>query len=333
MKNRSSVFFGALLVAFGFFLLAFNYDLINFSFRQIARFWPALLLIGGLAVIVHPKKAFFNTVTALCIAFTIPLAIYSSASDGIDRVTDKIDNDFHFDYDTEDSDDFDFGDSDENVKKSDGNIIEQDYSLPMNSAVERAKLDFGGGAAEFHLSETTDNIFEAKTSLTAGTYRLSDQIKGNLHDIEFNMKSKNQNNRFKINEDFDLQNDVYLKLNTKPIWDIDIKLGAGDLNFDLSKYKIEELDIETGAASVDLKLGANQDEMKIDVSSGVASIRLNIPEPVGCRIKMNGIFNSKDFEGFTKEGEYYVTSNYKSASKKIEVKMSSAMSSLEIDRY
>jgi hypothetical protein len=332
MKNRSSVFFGALLVAFGFFLLAFNYDLINFSFREIAKFWPALLLIGGLAVIVHPKKAFFNTVTALCIAFTIPLAIYSSATDGIDHVTNKIDNDFNFDYDSDEDEDFDFG-KEEKTPKSGENIIEQEYSLPMNAAVERARLDFGGGAAEFHLSETTVNIFEAKTSLTAGTYSLSDQIKGDLHDIEFNMKSKNQNNRFKIDDDFDLQNDVYLKLNTKPIWEIDIKLGAGDLKFDMTKYKIEELTIETGAASVDLKLGANQENMKIDVSSGVASIRLTIPESVGCRIKMNGIFNSKDFEGFTKEGDYYVTSNYKTSTKKIEVKMSSAMSSLEINRY
>lgn len=332
MKNRGNIFVGALLVAFGFFLLALNYDLINFTFREVAKFWPVLLLIGGLAVITHPKKAFFNTVTALCLAFTIPLAIYSSATAGIDRISDNIDNDFNFDYDGDLDEEFDFG-TNGKTTEGDAKIIEQNYSLALNPNIERAKLDFGGGAAEFHLAETNENIFEAKTSLTAGTYSISDQVNGKTHDIEFNMKSKNQTNRFKIDEDFDLQNDVYLKLNTKPIWEIDVKIGAGDLNFDMSKYKIEKIDIETGAASIDLKLGDKQDKMKIDVSSGVASVRLNIPETVGCRVKMNGIFNSKDFNGFTKNGDYYTTSNYESAEKTIEVKMSSAMSSLEIDRY
>lgn len=332
MKNRGSIFIGSLLVTLGFFLLALNYDLINFTFKEIAKFWPVLLLIGGLAVLVHPQKAFFNTITALCLAFTIPLAIYSSATAGIDKVKSSIDEDFSFDYDENLDEEFDFG-KESDTSKEGNKTIEQDYTLPMNPGVERAKLDFGGGAAEFHLAETEKYIFEAKTSLTAGTYTLSDQIKRNTHDIEFNMKSKNQNNRFKIDEDFDLPNDVYLKLNTKPIWEIDIKLGAGDLKFDMSKYKIEKIDIETGAASVDLKLGDKQDKMKVDVSSGVASVRLNIPESVGCRIKMNGIFNSKNFEGFTKDGDDYKTNNYETAEKTIEVKMSSAMSSLEIDRY
>lgn len=337
MKNKSSVFFGALLVAFGFFLLAFNYDLIDFTFREVAKFWPILILIGGVAVIAHPKKAFFNTITALCLAFSIPLGIYSSATNGIDAVSDKLDNKFNFDmdFDEDQEEDFDFGDENSyKDQKNDGTkTVEQNYALPMSSTVERAKLDFGGGAAEFHLEETTNNIFEATTSLTAGNYRLSDQVKGNLHDIEFNMKSNNNSNRFKVDEDFDLQNDVYLKLNTKPIWEMDIKIGAGDLKFDLSKYKIEEINVETGAASIDLKLGDNQDRLDVDVSSGVAKVRLNIPESVGCRIKMNGILNTKDFEGFSKKGDYYLTSNYESSKKKIEVKMSSAMSSLEIDRY
>lgn len=333
-KNRSSVFFGALLVAFGLFILAFNYDLINFTFREIAQFWPLLILIGGVAVILHPQKAFFNTVTALCLAFSIPLGIYSSATKGVENIKSELENDMDFDFNFDDEDYSYHEDelNEDNSSTDSKGVVTQNYSLPLDAGVERAKLDFGGGAAEFHLEPTSSNIFEAKTTLQNGSYSLSDQIKGNTHDIEFNMKSK-KNNRFSVNDEFDLKNDVYLKLNTKPIWEMEIKVGAGDLHFDLSEYKVEKLKVETGAASIDIKLGDKQNKLSVDCSSGVAKLKFMIPESIGCVIDIDGAMNSKDFKGFNKRNGKYYTDNYDTASKTITIDMASALSSLEVGRY
>lgn len=332
MKNRSNVFFGGLLVAVGLLFLAFNYDLLSFSFREIARFWPVLILVGGVAIIVHPQKIFFNTVTALCLAFSIPLAIYSSATNGVERIKERVGDDFEFDFDTDDSFDRDRG---EEGLSYNGKVIEQDYFVNYDSGVKRAKLEFGGGAAEFVLDGSTNKLFEAKTLLTHGSYKLKEGVSRGTHEIEFDMRSNSKkSNRFSIDDDFDLENKVALKLNKSPEWDIKLGIGAGDLDFDFSEYKVRNLEVETGAASIDVKLSDLVDEMDVEISSGVAKVVLRIPSSVGCKVKMDGALNSKDFDGFDKVSSgRYETENYYSASKKIIIDMNSGLSSIKIERY
>lgn len=332
MKNRSNVFFGGLLVAVGCLFLAFNYDLLTFSFREIARFWPILILIGGVAIIIHPQKIFFNTITALCLAFSIPLAIYSSATNGVEKIRDRVGNDFNFDFD---SDDRYEGDDDSEGLSYNGKVIEQDYYVELDRGIEKAKLDFGGGAAEFVLNGNSNKLFEAKTLLTHGSYKLKEGVSGNVHEIDFDMRSNSKkSSRFSIDDDFDLENRVELKLSTKPVWDINLGIGAGDLKFDFSDYKVENLDIETGAASVDVRLSDLLESADVEISSGVAKVVLRVPQNVGCRVKMDGALNSKDFEGFDKVSSgKWETGNFDSASKTINIKMNSGLSSIRIERY
>lgn len=332
MKNRSNVFFGGLLIAVGFLFLAFNYDFLTFSFREVARFWPVLILAGGVAIILHPQKIFFNTLTALCLAFSIPLAIYSSAANGVDRIKYKVEDNFNFDSDDSDRD---YNQEDSEGLSYNGKVIEQDYFVDFGKPVERAKLDFGGGAAEFVLKGNSNKLFEAKTLLTHGSYKLKEGVSGNTHEIDFDMRSNSKKtSRFSIDDDFDLENRVELKLSTKPIWDINLGIGAGDLKFDFSDYKVENLEIETGAASVDVTLSDLLEKTDVEVSSGVAKVVLRIPENVGCRVRMDGALNSKDFEGFDKVSSgKWETGNFDTASKRINIDMNSGLSSIRIERY
>lgn len=60
MKNNSSIFWGAILVAFGFLMLGIVNDWFQFevSIREIAKFWPLLIILGGVAVLFNPKNGF-----------------------------------------------------------------------------------------------------------------------------------------------------------------------------------------------------------------------------------------------------------------------------------
>ncbi len=332
MRKRSNIFPGALLVVIGVIILGFNYDLFRFdySLRQVSAFWPVLLILAGVAVLFNEKRSFYNPTTALLVAFAIPLAIYNFAADGVDEIKSNINKEFHFDFDDDNWDSYrDKRSGDSSVRV--GDRIEQDFEVPLNDKIEKAKLKVGGGAAEFHLEEAKKGIFEAKTLLMSGTYKLSDYQSDDVQDIEFEMKGHNRNFRL---GDGELHNEVFLKLNKKPVWDIELGIGAGDLAFDLSSFKVEKMEIKTGAAAVDVKLGSLLDESRIEVESGVAKVKLAVPESVGCQIKMDGALNSKDFEGFSKkDGSIYQTANFNEASRKIYIKVSSGLSSVTVTRY
>ena len=340
MRRNSNVFLGAILVTVGVVFLAFNYDLIDFdyAFRTIAKFWPVLLIFAGVAVLLNERRTIYNPTTALLVAFAIPLAIYNAASDGVNKLKNEFQDGLHFDWDDKDED---WGenqwkpDSRKDREGSDemksGDRTEQTFSVPMDDELEEASLNFGGGAAEFHLKETSDGLFKATTLLNAGSYRLSDELKKNHHDIDFEMKSKNNKNwNFSENS----HNEIFLELNTKPVWSIDMGIGAGDLDFDLSNFKVKDLEIKTGAAAIKVKLGDKLDEARVDVESGVAKVEIDVPENIGCEIKMKGSLNSKDFDNFEKHGNStWRTSNFDASSKRIYIDVSSGLSSVSVDRY
>lgn len=337
MRRNSNVFLGAILVAVGAVFLAFNYDLIDFDYtlKAAAKFWPVLLILAGVAVLLNERRSFYNPTTALLVAFAIPLAIYNTATDGVDKLKKEFQDDLHFDWDDNEED---WGENKWNKderKGSDetknGDRIEQNFTVPLEIDLEEASLGFSGGAAEFHLKETTESLFKAKTLLNTGSYKLSDELKKNRHEIDFEMKSKNNKN-WNFNEN--THNEIFLELNTKPIWSIDMGIGAGDLDFDFSDFKIKDLEIKTGAASIKVKLGDKLKESRVDVESGVAKVEISVPETIGCEIKMDGALNSKDFDNFEKKGNsIWRTSNFESASKRIYIDVSSGLSSVTVQRY
>ena len=268
MKKQNNLFLGGLLVAFGSLFLAYNYDLFDFdySFRQIARFWPVLLILGGIAVLLNERRSIYNPVTALMVAFAIPLGIYSFASSGVEKIKTELNDELNFDFEQEDW-------KDELKDEFGQEHIEQDFSIPLELEVTEAKLKISGGAGEFDLKKSEEFLFEAKTSLDFGGYKMSEEKTGNSHDIEFEMKGKKGN--FNMGEH--KKNEVILGLSTKPVWDIELGIGAGELDFDLSDFNVKNLDIKTGAADIDVKLGELNQNTEVKVESGVASVSLEIP--------------------------------------------------------
>jgi hypothetical protein len=331
MKNSGNIFWGAILVAFGVLMLGVVNDWFQFevSMRELAKYWPILIILGGVAVLFTPRKTIFNPTTALLIAFAIPLAIYNASSSAIDKVKAEINDDYDFDIEIDDSDnDFSF---DEDSTSS--NKTSQNFNVPFDKAIEEVNLEIGGGAAEFFLGEAVDDdLFSAETRLFGNKFNLEEEKKGNTQEISFKMSSKNGSDNIRLGKGMD--NDVNLKLSKTPIWNLDLGVGAGELKFDLSDYKVKDIKMETGAANISLKLGDKLKESKVRVESGVAKIKIMVPKGVACQIKMDGALNAKDFDGFTKSSSgTWRTDNYNTAANKIYLDIESGLSAVSVDRY
>jgi hypothetical protein len=329
MRNKNNIFWGAILVAFGFYFLGITNDWFEFDFsmREIARFWPVLIILGGVAVLFNERKTIYNPTTALLVAFAIPLGIYHASSNAVDEFKDEMNEELNFDW----KDDNDY--SSEEDSTSNSRNTTQNFSLNLDKEIEEVALEIGGGAAEFHLEEATgDNLFQAETKLFEGKYSLVEEKKGKLHEIEFTMNNKNNSKGFKFGKG--TNNDVYLKLNKKPTWDIDLNIGAGDLHFDLSEYKVKRMDVKTGAANLNLKVGVLVPSSIVNVESGVAKVKISVPKEAACEIELDGALNAKDFEGFTKSSSgKWRNDGFDASKSKINIKIESGLSAVTVDRY
>jgi hypothetical protein len=327
--NKSNYTTGVLLIVLGLFIFGLTNDWFSFevTIRQIARFWPLFIVAGGLAVFLNDKKTIYNPLTALLIAFAIPLGIYHGTARAIDDVKTEIEDGFNIDMHANDEEDDDYS-----FKNSDTTGMSKSIAVPFDAKIQNVNLEFKGGAAEFFLSESdASNTFETESNNKITNFTLDDEKNGVSQEINVDMELKNRHIRLGKKE---LNNDVNLKLNKAPVWDIDLSIGAGKLDFDLADYKVKNIDLKTGAADVSLKVGSKMPETTINIESGVASINLDVPKEIGCEVRMDGALNSNDFTGFTKVSSgLWQTENYKSASKKIIIKLESGLSAVDIDRY
>jgi hypothetical protein len=332
MDRKSNIFWGIVLIVVGFLFLGTNLDWfhLDWSFYQIARFWPIMLILAGIAAFFSHKKSIYNATSALLIAFAIPLGLYTCVDDGVrdfkDEVRDGINID---DFDDDDNDNVDSYAKNDTIS---GDRNKQYFAVEMTPDVKEATLNLKGGVAEFDLEESNNRLFEATTLLQfKGGYTLEEEKNTGGKVIDFSMKDKNNNFHF---DGHNKGNDVLLKLSTAPIWTIDMGIGAGEVDFDFSNYKVKKLKLETGVASIDIKFGDKQDNVAVDVKSGVAEVKIKVPEGVGCEIRMDGALNAKDFVDFEKVREgVWQTKGYNQAAKKITLNVESGLSALKVSRY
>jgi hypothetical protein len=125
-----------------------------------------------------------------------------------------------------------------------------------------------------------------------------------------------------------------VKLNSLIEWDMDISLGAAEFDADLSAQKVKSIDIDAGAADIEITLGDRSDTTYIDISAGATDIMIRIPQNSGCFVSTETVLVDKDLPGFNnKEKNDYYTDNYYTSNKKVIIKIEGGVSHFEVERY
>jgi hypothetical protein len=69
------------------------------------------------------------------------------------------------------------------------------------------------------------------------------------------------------------------------------------------------------------------------VNAGASSIRIEVPESAGCRVRVEAPLSGKRLPGFEKVGKgEYETENFSSAEKKISLLLHAGVSSIRVTR-
>lgn len=333
--NARDLFSGGILVLLGILFLGTEFHWFKVDWNELFRFWPLLLIYLGITLLVGKTSTTSTILTVMLLCIAVPAAVVSSCKN---EVSDKIANDFNIDFDDDDNDNDDNNDGDNDNDDSDDSSSStgkgggvQKLTESMDANTKTAVLNFSGGASEFSIKNSTTQLIDVDADLDFGNVSIKKSQNGTEANVDFALKGKKNNLNF--NSD-DKHNKIDIKLNDKPEWDMNFEFGAGEADFDLSPYKVKKLSIKTGVTKTEVKLGDKVDNLDVNVESGLTSIEFKVPQAVGCRIKVEGGLNSKDFDGFTKkEDGYYETSNYGSASKKIDIKFEGGLQELKVSVY
>ncbi len=318
MKTKNLVW-GIILVFIGGIFLLENFDVIEFSWRHIWRFWPVILILIGVNILfTRSEKNSGVLISAIITILVLGFITYKGIEDGKNRRS----NEFGFDWKE------DWRDEDNNGDRN-GATTKANFTEPYTDSVKIVSLNVYGGASNYKINETTNDLFSADIKQKGNVYSLQRTDNDSVTNLTLRMKDK-RNYNFS-DDDF---NKVNMLLNTAPTWDIQLKMGAGKADFDLTNYKVRNLELQGGAAGFDIKLGDKQAESNLNIETGVAEVKINIPQGSGCRIKANTGLSIKDFDGFNKiNGNLYETENFKTAKNKINITIKSGLSDFEVNRY
>ncbi|KQC00351.1 LiaI-LiaF-like domain-containing protein [Pedobacter sp. Hv1] len=315
------VIWGVLLLFIGGVLLLDNFNIIEFYWRNVWSFWPIFLIILGVNILFNRNNSQTGNIISLAI---LVIALSFLFVKGQERPSSRYwwgngkGNHIEMNMDDEDND---------------GNYTKATFTEPLlaGDSAKKNILNVSGGGTSFDLKGATDSLFIANVRKRFSNFILTKESSDSVNTLTFKLQDKNKRNSWSFN---DGGNDVDLRLNTAPVWEMNLKLGAGQIDFDLKDYKVRTLNFDGGAAEVDIKLGSLLPITDVNIKTGVADVKIRVPKDSGCRIKTKTGLSTKDFSGFTKIDEgLYETPNYQSSAKKIFINLDGGLSSFEVNRY
>ncbi len=314
------IIYGVLLLFIGVVLLLNNFNVIDFYWRNIWSFWPIFLIIGGVNLLLNRNGS--QTGSKLSLVILIVTLVFLFVK-GQEKPQDK--STWLGWEDNRSADD------DESEPKQNELTFSEPYILA--DSAKKMILNISGGGTSFNLKAATDSLFAASVAKRKGNFSLTRVDTDTTSTLTFNMKNKRKgkNNSWSLNTG---GNEVDMYLNSNPVWEMNLKMGAGEVDFDVSNYKVRVFNFDGGAADVSVKLGERLPIADLNVKTGVANVEIKVPKSSGCRIKTNTGLSAKDFKDFVKKDDgAYETPNYKDSKNKIFINLDGGLSNFEVDRY
>lgn len=300
MKYKN-LFWGIVLILIGILYLLKKFDVIWFNWRDILSLWPLLLVLWGISLL--PFKAIYKLIASLLAVAAMLLLIYSSPGR------------YHSGWIWID-----------NFDRSEETEMNKRESIKENSS--HAVLELTAAAGTYVIGGTTDELVDFKHVGDSGTYYMRTSVDDNSQHVYIGPEE----NR----EEFTLYNshEVDIKLNPEIRWNLEIDAGAADLDLDLSEYILDEIYIQGGATSIEIKLGSLSEDVQIEIETGVSSVLIKVPKEVACEVNTDSFLISRELPGFDKVSKStYVSPNFASAEKNVSIQFNSGISSLRVIRY
>mgnify|MGYP000886302838 CR=1 FL=1 len=325
MENKETRdYTGAIfLVLLGTLFLLNTTNVVPWSiWLYLLRFWPIILILAGLKMILPKTKVGNIIMTVVYTLFMLAAGVmsyYFAVEKKVPLISESVSNFLSGNYamNTE-------------SQTQEEYILSEDFS-----DITSRTLDIFIGASELTLND------EAQTYhlLSKTTY----QYEGDIPQIEA------QSNEGILNIDFrnrEVRNlgfwrfvtptyDLTLGQNTLPT-SLDMTIGAGKATVDLDETVLKSIFAQVGAGDLDMTLGEKSLPESINLEIGAGDVTLTLPQNIGVYLVYNlGVgeisLDTNKIEGVGQNGTYQTT-DYDTATKKLTIEAKVGVGSLTIER-
>jgi hypothetical protein len=296
---------GIFLIGIGVVLLFNNIGLLGWDvWYDLLRFWPILLICFGLERVFRESRlSALAYLSPLVLAFTFVGVMYYQgfSKEGEDFDTWEYEGELH-------------------------RWVVDDEG-PYTGV--RLNIDFGVGS--LWLKEGEGALLSAKFNCDRDPPR----CRYEEDDGEASIKIRSEEHRFSI---FSRKhrNEGRIEVSGRYPLDLRLDVGACDLDLDLSELQLADLVLDGGVCNIDLRFGDRSEHLRVNIDVGVSDLDIEIPEGVGLKVTKDTALSSFNHRGIRlakRSGSTYLSEDYTSAEKRIDLHLDAGVSSVVISKY
>ncbi|MCK5084857.1 MAG: hypothetical protein KAQ64_04350 [Candidatus Pacebacteria bacterium] len=292
--NFGNLFLGLIILSVGIFYLCRNYGWLPENLNlEILRLWPVLIIAVGLSLL--SSKGFLSKTIGFVI-FLIVITITSFIIFyGVKNDTKPI-------------------------------LSENPFRIERSEKTNYSSIVIKSGVGKVNITGGSEELAEGNLRSNISNLKIDNDTSSEKQKLSLEVESRDR-----IESLSKIENDLTVKLSSELPTDISLNLGVADTRLDLREVLVNDLDIEIGVASLDLIMGDRAEIARVNLRSGVSSVKISLPDNVGSRIIIKEGLSSKQLKDLEKiDDKTYQTVNYDEAEKKIEIDLDIGLSRLEI---
>ena len=298
------VVFAVILIAIGALILAGNLGWVSWDFvLSLWQLWPLVLVIIGILLLLGRRR---TTLAAILILVVVvaggAFAWYGWSSGG-----------------------WGWGGGAKTVSTIQGSNV---------AGITSAKATLKIGASDITIRGGDIPRVLQGTWTSHGTPSFTQSVQGGAYTAEFTQSSAGGVFIFgprKESLDLTLATGTGGEAAGLP-WDLRLDTGASSSTIDLTGVTLSRLAVNSGAVSIDVKVGPTVvDNATIAIKGGAGSYNLQLPSTLNLRVQAKTGLSSNNFSaGFTKEGDTYV---HNGGGPRLVVTIEAGVSSVDVGLY
>lgn len=296
-QNKKNILIGLVLVFLGILFLVSNiFDFSDYDLGFLLKLWPLIFVFLGATYLVVNKKSkvLFLALTSFVVALSVFAGYVFLRNLGVLK-----------------------------KDKNQNTVIER-----YDRNIRNASFLFKANAGNFTMKDVGKDLINADTEISFGEYILDKDINGDSADIELKMNSKSIPWRFTK-----AKNNVDIKLNGNPVWNMNFDISVSKADFDLTNYKVSKLKANIDASSIKIVLGDKSDIVNLDLDITASGITLVIPKATGIEVQSKNLLSMNKFDSLVKINKNtFRSENFDSSTKKVFVELEEDVSSVRIER-
>lgn len=293
--NRGRINQGVLLILIGLYFLLRNMGWIDDSFISLViSNWPVLLIFAGIYIMLSRSVLWFVSAILSIILFFVFAGFIPSPL------------------------------------RPDVPYTSSEFVHAIDMEAESLALTFDSPAAHIRLAAGKDDTVTGTASYTGQAPRSTGRRIGDRFVVDFHHVHNVR--RWVVNNVRIPKWDVTVP--TRLPLSVTVRAAYGDLTLDLRGIDARNVDIESGAGTIDILFDEHVTSSRVELDTAAAVVSLSIPEGIGVRVETNTALVSNNLTalGFTRDGSRFISPEYETATHRVDIHLNSAVGKLSIIR-